>query len=117
MVELLESKVRKLEDQGWGNNRGVQRIEKRKPPNKYAPGPITGREARWSTWAFDFAGFFDRQCPGGEAFLEWVKALPRETEVDRTVLEKYDRAHPEGQTAKGHERGTSFGAPRLSGRR
>ena len=37
MVELLESKIRKLEDQGWGNNRGVQRIEKRKPPNKVYP--------------------------------------------------------------------------------
>ena len=60
----------------------ITTVRKKNPPKGFQPGAVTGREARWATWAFIFGGYFADRASHGEQFLEWCAAAPMEiTEI------------------------------------
>ena len=61
---------------------------RKKNPENFQPGAIAGREARWTTWAFVFGGYFSDVAPKGEEFLNWCSNQPMEiTEGTLTTTE------------------------------
>ena len=96
-LEDILKRVKKVEEiggeggagGGWNSSK-VRAYKKTKAPDRFSPGGVEGRSARWAQFAFGFGGYFGEQAKTGEAFLEW--AAEQKEEVDDDMLAAYEAA-------------------------
>ena len=69
---------------------GITTVRKKSPPKGFQPEPIAGREARCTTWALIFGGYFADLAPKGEELLEWCAAEPMEITKSKSILSSTD---------------------------
>ena len=85
LVDDLEKKIggARMTEGGKGGGHGGGRYHKRDTPKPFALGGLVGREARWATWSFGFAGYYADIEDTGEDFLKWIESEDQEiTEED-----------------------------------